>query len=145
MTILVSKILAAMAAVALLLGGVVALTVQDLSLGSVAVSNEYQATSTAESADRGAFTGSRVIKTGRGTLGSVMITGAATGIVYLYDATTTNADFRAASKATTTLLIVEFPASTAEGTYVFDISFNDGLYFDLASGVMPTTTVTFRN
>jgi len=34
MTILVSKILTAMAAVALLMGGVVALTVQDLSLGS---------------------------------------------------------------------------------------------------------------
>jgi len=145
MTILVSKILAGLAVVALLLGGLLSMTVQDLSLGSVAVSSEYQATSTAESADRGAFIGSRVIKTGHGTLGSVMITGAATGIVYLYDATTTDATARASSKATTTMLIAEFPASTAEGTYVFDVSFKDGLYFDLASGVMPTTTVTFRN
>jgi len=145
MTILVSKILAGLAAVALLIGGLLAMTVQDLSLGSVSVGNEYQATSTASSDYLGGFVDSRLIKTGRGTLGSYVVTGAATGIINLYDATTTNADFRAASKATTTLLIATFPASLAAGVYTFDISFNDGLYLDLYTGVMPTTTITFRN
>ena len=146
MTILVSKILAAMATVALLMGGVVALTVQDLSLGSVDVSSEYTATSTAEAATYGAgITATAQVKTTGGTLGSVVVTGAATGIVNLYDATTSDATLRASSKATSTLLLVSLPASLAAGTYTFDVRFRDGLLLDLESGVMPTTTITFRN
>ena len=133
-----------MATVALLMGGLVALQVKDLSLGSVSVSNEYRATSTALSAGYGAGTVDAQIKTGYGTLGSVVVLGADTGVVNLYDATTTDATLRASSKATSTILITSLPASLVAGTYTFDVRFNDGLLLDLVQGNMPTTTITFR-
>ena len=114
--------------------------------GSVSVTDEYQATSTAASDVYGGFTGDAVVKTGQGTFGSLVITGANTGVLNIYDATTTvvGAGGRAASKATSTILIASFPASTAAGVYTFDVAFKDGLLFDLISGSMPTTTVTYR-
>lgn len=115
-----------------------------LSLGSIETGQEYQATSTAESAVYGAEAGSPiVIKTRAGSLGSVVITGAASGIVHFYDATTTDASARTVS-ATTSLLIATLPASLAAGTYTFDVVFTDGLILDLESGTMPTSTITYR-
>ncbi len=143
LTALVGKILALAAAVALLVGVTLSMTVQDLSLGSVSATNEYQATSTAASAVYGASTsGDFLVKTGKGTFGSFVITGAATGIVNFYDATTTDASARA--RATSTILIASFPASTVAGTYTFDVEFYDGLLMFVESGTIPTTTVTWR-
>lgn len=106
--------------------------------------DEYNATTTALSAVYGSQTGSVLLKTGQGALGSVIVTGAATGIINFYDATTTNINLRASSKATSTIHVASIPASLAAGTYVFDAVFTDGLYLELVSGNMPTTTITWR-
>lgn len=106
---------------------------------------EYQATSTAANAMFGAITASTRLRSGSGALGSVIITGANAGIVNFYNATTTNVNLRTGNKATSTILIASFPASTAAGTYVFDAAFSDGLYMDLvAGGSMPTSTITWH-
>ena len=113
--------------------------------GSIRIGDELQATSTAPSSAYGAtISGDTLIKTGTGALGSVIITGANTGIVNFYNATTSDVNKRTGQVATSTILLASFPASTAAGTYVFDTQFTYGLYIDLISGAMPTTTVTFR-
>lgn len=116
---------------------------------SVDISHEYNATSTASSAIYGAtITGDQPITATTsprgGALGSVIITGAATGIWHLYDATTTNVDARSGNRATSTILLASFPASAAAGTYTFDLVYQQGLLLELTSGVMPTTTITWR-
>lgn len=113
------------------------------TLGSVERANEYFATSTAGSAAFGAFTSGRLIKSDQGALGSVVITGANTGVVNFYNATTTNVSLRG-NKATSTILIASIPASLAAGTYTFDAVYTDGLYIDIVSGTAPTTTITYR-
>lgn len=114
-----------------------------LTVGSVVQGNEYVATSTAANSVYGAsVTASKLLKTGQGSLGSVVVTGANTGIVNFYNATTTDVTQRIT--ATSTILIASIPASLAAGTYVFDATFTDGLYIDLVGGNMPTTTVTYR-
>ena len=113
--------------------------------GSVNVTAEYTATSTAANAVYGAtITSSRVIRTGQGTLGSVVITGANTGVVNFYNATTSNVNLRTGNTPTSTILLANLPASMVAGTYTFDVVFTAGLYVDLISGAMPTSTVTYR-
>lgn len=115
------------------------------ALGSVAVTNEYFATSTAANGGHGAtITGTQLIRTGGGALGSVIITGAAAGAINIYDATTTNILNRTGNKATSTILIASFPPSTVAGTYTFDTWFTTGLLVELYGGTMPTTTITYR-
>lgn len=112
---------------------------------SIVQGQEYIATTTAANSVYGAtITGSRIISKHYGSLSSVVITGANTGIVNFYDATTTNVSLRAPSMSTSSILIASFPASTAAGNYVFDATFANGLYIDLISGNMPTTTITYR-
>lgn len=127
-----------------LLGQTVNPTTPETVFGGVTVGNEYRATSTAASATYGAWTTGRLVKTGTGSLGTIIITGANTGVINVYDATTTSVLKRATSKATSTILVASFPASTAAGNYVFDVEIKDGLYIDLVSGLMPTTTITYR-
>lgn len=122
----------------------VVLTNDNENVGSIIQSQEYVATSTAQNTVYGAFSNDRTIKSGRGSLGSVIVTGANTGILNFYDATTTDITARTGNKATTSLLMLSIPASLAAGTYVFDIGFNDGLMLELESGNMPTTTITYR-
>ena len=141
--------LALAGATTILLSLLAMLTVQVIkpqALGSVTVGNEYIATSTAASNAYGGFTGDALVLQGTGTFGSLVVTGANTGVINIYDATTTvvGAGGRAASKATSTILIASIPASMAAGAYPFDVAFKDGLLFDLISGSMPTTTVTYR-
>lgn len=122
------------------------LTRSETALSSVSITDEYLATSTAASTIYGAtITGDSIIKTGRGTLGSVVVLGANTGILNFYDATTTNVDARTGNKATSTILVASLPASLAAGTYTFDVEFSDGLFMDLVSGNAPTTTITYRD
>lgn len=122
------------------------LTRSETSLGSVSITDEYLATSTAASTIYGAtITGDSIIKTGRGTLGSVVVLGANTGVLNFYDATTTDVDARTGNKATSTILVASLPASLAAGTYTFDVEFSDGLFMDLVSGNAPTTTITYRD
>lgn len=111
--------------------------------GSVDVASEYTATTTALSTIYGASTNaSRVIATSSLTLGSVVVTGATTGIWNIYDATTSDVTKR--KLATSSILVASFPASLAAGTYTFDVQLNDGLYVDVISGNVPTTTITWR-
>ena len=115
------------------------------ALGSIRVGDEYMATSTAASAVYGAtVTGSRVIKTGTGSIGSYVITGANTGVINFYDATTTNVNLRTGQPATSTILIANFPASVAAGTYTLDVEYKTALYIDLISGNMATGTITYH-
>lgn len=120
----------------------------EYAFGSIETGQEYFATSTAASSMYGGFTaGERRLKEGSGSLGSVVITGATTGIVNFYNATTSKTSGtagRSPSIATSTILIASLPASLAAGTYVFDASFNYGLLMVLDSGTVPTTTITYR-
>lgn len=112
---------------------------------SVAVTNEYMATSTAASSVYGAtVTGDSLIKTGTGSLGSVVITGANTGVINFYNATTSSVLKRTGQPATSTILLASFPASAAAGTYTFDIVYTTGLLVELESGTMATSTITYR-
>lgn len=126
--------------------GVVLLTLDQptVQVGSVETGQEYQSVSLAASAVYGATASSPVtVKTRAGSLGSLVITGAADGVLHFYDATTTDASARTVT-ATTSLLIATIPASLAAGTYVFDLEFTDGLIVDLESGSFPTSTITYR-
>lgn len=140
-----TEALTALIGVALLLAGVVVLLQgAQPALGSTIQGNDYQSTSTAASAAYGAVTGDRLVKTGHGALGTVVVTGAAAGVVHVLDATTTDVTKRTGNTSTSSILIAELPLSLAAGDYVFDVEYTDGLYIDLLNGTMPTTTVTYR-
>ncbi len=115
-----------------------------VAYASVAISNEYNATTTAATANTFGNTiiASGAIATSSLTLGSVIITGATTGVWNIYDATTSDVTKR--KLASSSLLVASFPASLATGTYTFDVRLNDGLFIDLQSGSLPTTTITWR-
>ncbi len=112
------------------------------AFGSIETGQEYNSTTTTQYTT-GTFASWRTLKTGQGSLGSVIVTGANTGWMMLLDATTTNVNLRA-NRATSTLVIAELPASLAAGTYVFDATFTAGLLLVNAAGVSPTSTVTWR-
>lgn len=114
--------------------------------GSVSVTDEYQATSTAQLAVWGGGTAQiALIKSGTGSIGSVIFPVANIGTLSVYDATTTNASFRLASKATSTLLIAHFPATTPAGVYTLDVEYSDGLLYVWENGAaVSTSTITYR-
>lgn len=107
--------------------------------GSVAFGNEYRATTT--NAGTGATV--RLLKNAGGTLGSVVITGANTGLISFYNATTADATLRNSNYSTSSILLADFPASVAAGTYTFDVDAPLGLLM-VTSGLPATATVTFR-
>ena len=116
-----------------------------LAHGSTLVGNDYIATSTAASGAYGAtITGSKLIRTGAGSLAQYVITGANTGVINFYNATTSDITKRAPNLSTSTILIASFPASAAANTYTFDAQFTTGLYIDVISGNMPTGTIMYR-
>ena len=118
---------------------------ENVSFGSTpSEASDYRATSTAANGVYGAFTTGRIIKSSSGSFGSVVITGANTGVLNFYNATTSDVNLRTQNKASSTILLASIPASTAAGTYVFDAGFTDGLLLVLESGLMGTTTVTYR-
>lgn len=113
--------------------------------GSVIQGNEYQSTSTAASTLFGAQNAqTSLLKTGQGSLAQVVITGANTGVLNFYNATTTDINKRTGNTATSSILIASFPASTVAGTYTFDAVFTTGLVYDVYSGNVPTTTIMWR-
>ncbi len=114
------------------------------AFGSVAVSNEYQATTTATSNVYGTTNTADFVIRGDNTLGSIVVLGVTYGGLTLYDATTTNASLRDPLKSTSTLIRASIPTGMAAGTYTFDTAtFKDGIYVDVV-GFMPTTTITYR-
>jgi len=96
----------------------------------------YMSTSTDSNFSAG--TG-KLLKTGSGILGSVVVTLGSSAPLVIYDATTTiHTD-----SATTTL--VNFKTTATAGTYTFDVTFNKGLLIVGASSVgMASSTVTWK-
>ena len=111
--------------------------VQEKSLGSVARAGEYQPL-----AIKGASTGGAVLTSSPGTLGSIVITGANTGLINVYNTTTTNANLRAGVTSTLPVL-ASIPASAAAGTYTFDVVATYGIAYEI-TGTPPTSTLTWR-
>lgn len=104
---------------------------------SVGTGEEYLATTT-----YAASTAVRTLKAGYGALGQVTITGANTGVMTLYDATTSDVTKRVL--ATSSLpVIADFPASVAAGTYVFDARFSSGLLL-VSSGAVATSSIMYK-
>lgn len=131
-------------AVVLALGVIVALYLSSYSkqeqVGSVQQGGEYQSTTTST----GRFaTGSTVLCTTNATLGSVVVTGAAAGVINFYNATTANPTLRHSQYSTSSIWMTNIPTSAAANTYTFDAVAPIGLVLDI-QGTMPTTTITYR-
>lgn len=126
-------------AVVLMVVGIYSLSGEHKPLGSVEVGSSYMATTTYA----GNPNTNRTLKTGYGTLGSVVITGDNTGTISLYNATTSDITKRTGATPTSTIFIVDFPASSPEGTYTLDADFSTGLLM-VTSGTPATSTVTWR-
>lgn len=115
------------------------------SVSGVTQGNDYAfSTSTAGSSVYGARTVGGLLKTGFGSIGEITITGANTGVVNFYNATTSNVSLRTGNKATSTLLIASLPASLAAGTYTLNAGFTDGLLMVVVEGTLPTSTISVR-
>jgi hypothetical protein len=129
------KIISVLLAIVALLGGSYGVT----TLGSINDGQSYNSivTATGETANKD------LIKLGSGTLGSVVITGAAAGTFEIYDATTTNASLRTITATSSLRKLASFPANAAAGTYVFDVNFNQGMIVAFTS-TQGTTTITYR-
>lgn len=111
------------------------------AVGSVDLGSDYHSTTTravlnANGANAAMITST--INSTQGTLGSVVITGANTGSINLYDETTTAAH---TDHATTS--IASIPGSTAAGTYTFDAVYFRGLVVEI-NGNVATSTITYR-
>lgn len=122
------------------LSGYLLANLKDTSLGSVAQSNEYNVTSTSFLSAVPAIVS---FTTDSATLGSVVITGANTGIIDFYNATTTSKLLRTGQASTSTIHIASIPASLVAGTYTFDVKAPNGLLM-VSSGLIPTSTITWR-
>lgn len=137
------NILGIIAVFILLLGGVyISNQKNSNTLGSISSSGDaYIATSTNSSWNTPAATtgGFKLLKTGQGILGSVVITNDTAGSYTLYDATTTT---NGAIYGTTTLANVY--ANLSEGTYTFDVAFSRGLIVEFQSPNVASSTITFK-
>lgn len=110
-----------------------------VAIGSVSQGGDYHATTTVAVG----FLNNTPLVVGPGAFGSLIITGVNTGIINLYDATTTNGLLRTVSATSSLTLLATFPASTATGTYTFDEIFQQGL-LPVITGTTPTSTITYR-
>lgn len=109
------------------------------SVGSVSVSNEYQFLQIGTSA--GDADPALLLRGAGGVLGQVVITDPGASNLTFYDATTSDATLRAG--ATSSLSSIELHGSVAEGTYIFDAIFTDGILF-VTSGAVATATIMYR-
>lgn len=110
---------------------------QKQPVGSVNTANEYRAVYATQGGTQTA-----VLSTGPATLGSIVITGANTGTLKIYNATTTDVTKRALATSSLAILAA-IPASLAAGTYTFDVSAVNGLMYDW-TGTIATSTITWR-
>jgi len=113
------------------------------TFGSQVVGSDYNATST-KNFDGTELTNLTVLKNrGGGSLAQVTITGAGAGVLYFWDATTTDINKRQSNQASSTILIGTIPASAAAGTYTFDAQLLRGLIYEEV-GTAPTSTIMYR-
>ena len=111
--------------------------------GSAFPGTDYFATST-RYFPGSSLTNLTLLRNGSGTLARVTITGANTGVVRLWNATTSDVNKRTGNPATSTLLYVELPTNLVAGTYDFDVVFDKGILYELVSGDTPTSTIIMR-
>ncbi len=118
-------------------------TSQNISkpFGSVNYGGEYQGTTT--DATWTTLT-PVVLKSGTGSLGSIVITTVGTGSLTLYDATTTDVTKRTGATATSTLVLANLQITTTLGTYTFDRNYYNGLIAVWVGTNNASTTITFR-
>lgn len=113
-----------------------------VSVGGVSRGEQYQATTT----DSTTWTlgTAKVVATGNGILGSVVVpvTSAVAGLSF-YDATTTDVLKRTGNTATTTILLAKFPVTTV-GTYVFDVGYKTALLVESTGTAIASSTVTYK-
>lgn len=114
---------------------------------SVVVGNEYTISTTTRSFAGVAMnnlqnlTGTTTAKTG--VFGSFLITGANTGVIYLWDATTSDVTQRAPSMSSSTILLATFPASAAAQSYPLEVAFKRGVLVE-SVGSIATGTMLYR-
>lgn len=139
----ITKVLLALA-ITLSLTAVYLASSKSNTFGSIEDSSgAYEATTTRASFDGTAITAPgtapKLLSGGSGLLGSVVITGAGTGTIDLYDATTSgsHSDY----VGTTTLLSI--PPNGTAGTYTCDCSYKRGLIMVITSQVA-TGTITWK-
>ena len=113
-----------------------AVVLSQKSYGSVSVTDEYNATTT--SATFLVAPDFKLIKSGQGTFGSLVVTTTGTGVINVYDATTT---VNGGIYGTTTLASL---TTSAAGTYTFDTVFIRGLVVETVGANTGTTTITYR-
>lgn len=130
--------------VAATIGAIIVLFEPQPAIGSTIQGNDYLATTTGTGTAFGSWSTGRVVRTGSGSLAQITVTGANTGMVNIYDATTTNVNARTNNIATSTILLASLPVSLVAGTYTFDVEYKTALLVDLVSGNMPTTTISYR-
>lgn len=114
------------------------ISVSTNNLGSVERSHEYQATSTYAVNGSPLFVNpnASLCANTSGVLGSVVINGAVAGRIVIMNATSTT------DVSSTTLAVI--PASAAVGTYTYDLIAPRGLHTITATGLVPTSTITFK-
>jgi len=114
-----------------------------IQTGSVAITHEYQATTTVlitGTTYKAAQTRHLVASSTAGiTLGSVVIASTTANTMAIYNATSSDAVVNGDGT-----LITTFPASAPQGTYTFDVWLDKGLVLDLASGFGGDYVVSFR-
>lgn len=119
-------------------------TTQPVALKSVPVGSEYHATTT-DANWSGATTNYKVLNTGSGTFGSVVISKSTIATITVYDATTTDSNQRTGNMASSTLVLADIAASASTGTYTYDIGYRYGLLVVVSTaGGIASSTITFR-
>ncbi len=139
---------------ALLFVGVTALTAnlfipRDAVEANVALGGQYAPVGTGHSTSTGQAynvpSNLTIIRSGRGTFGSVVVTGSgsATGNLEFYDASTT---LRLAEVGSSTRFIGAIANDQAVGEYPFDIELREGLlmYFTGTAATIASTTILTR-
>jgi len=109
----------------------------DPTFGSVVVGNDYKSSELTSANASG--TTAKLLKTGGGSLGSVVITvPASAGNVVFYNYASTTATSSAATMFSFTA------AADVAGTYTFDTEFTTGLSVEVPAGFDGRYTVTYR-
>ena len=110
-----------------------------IRIGSIETGQEYNATTTVETG----LKADALIKYGWGSIGSVVVTEAGDLEYRLVNATSVAALSAGYIDVDNETLVYVEP-ELAAGTYTFDVTFTDGLVFDLIAGTNGTTTITYR-
>lgn len=121
-------------------------------VASVSQASEYR--STMATSGLASASVARLVQTGQGTLGSVVITSTSATTFTVWDATSTatttyqtatlRPDLTEASSTTYGRQVAAFKASPGENTYTFDVSLYKGLVLEVPSGFNGSYTVTYR-